>query len=102
MKKVRYILLILLVVSIGVFVFTVIDANKSPVLIDDATSIQQGLREKKTEGIFCSVTVPSHCYLYRCNTAYIYATNLPPPGSNPLKCTDGSEIESVREVPPQD
>ncbi len=64
----------------------------------DQTSIQQAVSGKKTEEVFCSATVPSHCYLYRCNTGYLYTISVPAPGSNPLRCTDNSEIENVKEV----
>lgn len=60
---------------------------------------RNSFKEKK-EAVFCPTTSASpHCYLYRCNTGYIYTNfNKISPGNNPLECSDGSEIESIKEV----
>lgn len=74
------------------------NTQKSSKIIDDKTAIELATKRKQTESIFCTSTKPSNCYLYRCNTGYIYNISLPMPGGNPLSCTDGSEIERVKEV----
>ena len=90
-------LILILIIGTGIY-FLIIKANKTSLLIDDETAIQQGLKERKTEAVFCTSTVPSRCFLYKCSTGYIYTISLPMQGSNPLRCTDGSGIESVKEV----
>ncbi len=74
--------------------------ERVPTVTDDEIAAQQAIKMKKTEEVSCTTTFPSYCYLYRCNTGYIYGISLSMPGSNPLRCTDGSLVESVREVPP--
>jgi hypothetical protein len=98
MKKKWFILLILLLLlCVGVFV-VIINTNKPKVLIDTETTIQQAISKKETEKVSCSSTVPTHCYLYKCNSGYIYSDPISAPGNNPLRCTDGSEIEQIRKV----
>lgn len=59
------------------------------------------LDTRKTEGIECSTTVPSHCSLYRCKSGYILENDIPtePGGGRPgFECTDGWS-EWVKDVP---
>ena len=99
MKK-RQLFLIILAFSVCVGVsLIIINKNSESIVVDDETAVQQAVKDKQTEHVFCTATTSSQCYLYRCNSGYIYAVSHPAPGSNPLRCTDGSQIERVEEVP---
>ena len=64
-------------------------------------SIQRGLDQKIKETTQCSITVPSRCYKYRCDTGYVYGRPFPAPGAFNVNCTDGSIPTDLGEVPSQ-
>jgi hypothetical protein len=69
------------------------------VIIGGIYFINDRYLKQKKEAVFCPTTGDfNKCYVYRCNTGYIY-NNIKKlaPGNNPLDCSDGSKIEEVRE-----
>ena len=62
-------------------------------------SIKSGLSEKISEKVGCGSTNPPRCFKYKCESGYIYSEPIPPPGGLELKCTDGSVIKEIGEVP---
>jgi hypothetical protein len=87
----------MLLLCIGIYI--IVNAGKPKVFVNTETAIQQALLKKETRRVYCTSTVPSHCYMYECNSGYIYSNPISAPGNNPFRCTDGSEVKQIRKVP---